>query len=167
MEILALIELYSMYSVPLNVTPDPITDRSCEKIAAFLKERLNEAYPQQSGQPVVEVVRSTVCYPAFNVDLTSFPLLKVYRTNDNFRKGTTQRYVRGVVEYCLSFPEVATFPGRLQWVSHHLNKLLLDSEQRMCVRSDENGRSVDYRVTMNEVGQPVYPFLRMSFSFTD
>lgn len=156
-----------MFSIPLNVKPDPISDRTCEKIAAHLKQRLNEEYPQTEGHPVVEVVRSTICYPAFNVDLTSFPLLKVYRTADSYRKGTTQRFARGIIEYCLSFPEVATFPGRLQWVSHHLNKLLLDSEQRMGVRSEEGGRVVDYRVTMNEVGQPVYPFLRMSFSFTD
>jgi hypothetical protein len=156
-----------MYSIPLNVKPDPDIDRSCEKIAKFLKERLNEEYPQISGNPVVEVVRSTVCYPAFNIDLTAFPLLKVYRTSDTYRKGTTQRYVRGVIEYCLTLPEVATFPGRLSWMSHHLNKLLLDSEQRFGVRSEEGGRTVDYRMTMNELGQPVYTFLRMSFSFTD
>jgi hypothetical protein len=144
---------------------DPFEDQSCLEIAKFLKQGLNDAYPQQV------VVNGIRCYDAFNVPYSEFPLLKVYRLVDAWEGNTTYRTSQGVISYSLVLPDQETLAPIMSWVSRHTNQLLIGHRLTCFGGSPDvipsQGYRAEYRMMMNEITQKVHSFLRFTFNFKD
>ncbi len=141
--------------------PTPFVDTTLEKIAVHVMNQLNLAYPQQ------KVVQSYRTYDAYNVPTSDYPLIKVFRVTDTFKKGTTSRSSRAVISYSLVLPDQEHLAPIMSWVSFQINKALLNSEWRVCVFHEEAGDTAEYRIMLNEVGNPVYSFLRFNIIIKD
>lgn len=142
-------------------------DPVCLKLAKYLQEWLNSEL--KKIDPNLVACRDTVCYDAVNPDLSRFPLLKVYRLSDNFEYGHPKSQTSFVISYCLSFPDQELLPGILRWVSWQLNEALTQwKESKNCspIITQGSFRS-EYRIMVNELSQPVYAFLRFSFTGID
>jgi hypothetical protein len=141
-------------------------DASCQALADYLKDYLNEAI--REIQPNTIAVRYAICYNNLPVDLSSFPLLKVYRTQDKFSINKNKSDV--VAGYCLSFPEEEKIPGILRWCAVNIDKALrewginkpgcnpdIDPQQEI---------SAEYRV-MSLQGEAVFALLQLNFSIEE
>lgn len=82
-------------------------DSSCNAIAQYLKLYLNQEL--SAIEPNSIAVRQAICYNNLPTDLSSFPILKVYRSQDKF--STTDSTSDVVVGYCLSFTEEEKYQG--------------------------------------------------------
>ncbi len=141
--------------------PTPLVDTTLEKIAKQLMDELNAAYPKQ------KVVQSYRTYDAYNVPTSDYPLLKVYRVMDTFGAETTKRTSRAVISYSLVLPDQEHLAPIMSWVSFQINKALLGSTFRFCVFHEKAGNTAEYRIMLNEVGNPVYSFLRFNITIKD
>lgn len=137
-------------------------------LGRYLADGLNASFIKSCPDEIA--VRDFVDYDKVNPDLSRFPLLKCYRQTDNYESGGTQRKTKGIIAYCISFPEQDRLPGLLSWVSYAIN-ILLDSYSVEHENCPENvlleDRSAEYRIMLNEHSIPVYAFLRFNFSFRE
>lgn len=145
----------------------PETDPACYAIANYLMDGLNTALKEKYPKHIA--VRDTVCYDAINPDLSRFPLLKVYRTTDTYSDFVNE--TSAVIAYCMSFPDIDKLPGIMRWVSKQINRLirLWSLALHGCkptIPIDQELKA-EYRIMVNEVSQPVYAFLRISFVFKE
>ncbi len=144
--------------------PNPRRDVVVYDLASYLTKYLNESYPEKI------VVRSFREFDDINVPISDFPLLKVYRTLDNYRRGTTYSVSTAVITYSLSFPDVRELPGILKWVADSINYLLLQYEldTRRCLPlSNKYGYRAEYRLMSSELTRDVYPYLRFNILLLD
>lgn len=144
---------------------NPLEDESCLEIATFLRDELNKAYPDQT------VVKGIRCYDAFNVPYTEFPLLKVYRLVDGWKRNETVRESQAVISYSLVLPDQEHLAPIMAWVSRHINQLLI-GHRIICGGGSpdvmpEQGYRAEYRLMINEVSNKVHSFLRFTFTFKD
>jgi hypothetical protein len=154
--------LYSEYC--LNISPE--IDGVTQEIGVYLASGLNCYF--QKFEPDLYAVKDVISYDAIDVDLSRFPLLKVYRINEVFegRQSTTS----AVIAYCLAFPETDKLPGLLRWVSRVINELLENyrhQHENCSLQIVAEARKHEYRIMVNELAQPVYAFLRVNFSFLE
>ena len=142
-------------------------DLTCDRLAKFLQNWLNEKLDQT--EPGSIACRDTICYDAINPDLSRFPLLKVYRLFDSFEYGRPKSQTQFVITYCLTFPNQDKLPGMLRWVAFEINEALTYwKHNSQCPPIIQQGRlRAEYRIMVNEVSQPVYAFLRFSFTGID
>ena len=144
----------------------PEIDDSMSAIASYLQTNLNDRIAQIS--PDVVAVRSTACYNSLPRDLSSFPLLKVYRTTDTFT--LTGNLTQAVVGYCFSFPDEERIPGILRWVALQVNFLLREwaiahKECSPRIEYNEEFRA-EYRV-MTFNSEPLYSLLQFNFQLME
>lgn len=141
-------------------------DSSCNAIAQYLKLYLNQELSQVEPNSIA--VRQAICYNNLPSDISSFPLLKVYRTQDKF--SLTDNTSAVVAGYCLSFPEEEKIPGILRWVAVMLNKALREwgINNRGCNPDIEPSQefSAEYRV-MSLQGEPIYSLLQFNFEIME
>lgn len=139
-----------------------LEDKILTKIVTFIKEDLNRNNPIEN----TIIVKSTRNYDAFNIPVQDFPLLKIYRQrtqyiNNNKRLSSLQ------LQYGLVLPDQEKLVPYLNWVDNQINKILSQSIWRINVFIDKNNKSCDYRVLLNELGIPIYSFLRFNFNITE
>lgn len=146
----------------------PKQDKVLREIAKHLADGLNYAFINLCPGEIA--VRDVVDYDAVNIDLSRFPLLKVYRQTDSFSESTKGRNTDCVVAYCIAFPDQDKLPGLMQWVSIAINKLL----ERYVINHEHcqsnvinEARKAEYRIMVNEVATPVYAFLRINFKIIE
>ncbi|ARV58057.1 hypothetical protein BZZ01_04890 [Nostocales cyanobacterium HT-58-2] len=144
----------------------PQFDDSMSVLASYLQSGLNERI--QQIYPGVVAVRNTACYNSLPRDLSSFPLLKVYRNVDTFTP--TGNTTQAVIGYCQSFPEEERIPGILRWVAKQINFLLREwaiahKECSPRIEYNEEFRA-EYRVmTLNS--EPIYSLLQFNFQLME
>ena len=150
----------------LSLTALPTIDPSMEAIASYLKSELNKRIAEL--RPGIIAVSHTVNYNSLPVDLSCFPLLKVYRNTDNFTPG--QNTTQATIAYCLSFPNEERVPGILRWVAVNIDALLREYgiNHRGCCPAinPEDSFKAEYRI-MSLNGEPVYTFLLFSFEIIE
>jgi hypothetical protein len=144
----------------------PTIDPSMQRIADYIKDGLNDRIAEiKTG---IIAVSHAICYNSLPADLSSFPLLKVYRNADEFSPG--QNTTQATIAYCLSFPDEERIPGILRWVAVNIDSLLREyalNHRGCCPSIDPEGRfKAEYRV-MSLNGEPVYTFLLFSFEITE
>lgn len=144
-----------------------ILDPTCDRLAKFLKDWLNQHLKEIAPDQIA--CRDTICYDAVNLDLSRFPLVKVYRLADNFGDGHPKCETSFVIAYCLTFPSQDQLPGMMNWASWRIAEALSYWKQNSSCppHIQQGGIRSEYRIMANEVGQPVYAFLRVNFTATD
>lgn len=151
-------------------------DEYCRKLACFLRDYINEKYREtqeaNTNLPEGLIVRNIRNYDAVNVPLSEFPLLKVYRLRDRFKRASeTTDPTDAAITYSVAYPDLDKLPDLLYWVGRQIN-LGLHSYQRrdknLLPPAQENrDYTVEYLLTANEQLQVVFPFLRVQIQFKD
>ncbi len=144
----------------------PTIDPSMQRIADYIKDGLNDRIAQMKTGIVA--VNHAICYNSLPADLSCFPLIKVYRTTDEFSLG--QNTTRAAIAYCLSFPDEDRIPGILRWVAVSIDSLLREyaiAHRGCCPEINyEDKFRAEYRV-MSLNGEPVYTFLLFNFEIKE
>lgn len=144
----------------------PTIDPSMSAIASYIKDGLNERMSIMRQDVIA--VRHAICYNSLPTDLSCFPLLKVYRSTDEFTPTSNTSQV--AIAYCLSFPDEEQIPGILRWVAVSIDSLLREyaiNHRGCCPQINyEDKFRAEYRV-MSLNGEPVYTFLLFNFSITE
>ena len=148
----------------------------CRRLALFLRDYINERYQELRKEkpdlPEGLIVRNTRNYDAVNVPLSEFPLLKVYRLRDRFKRGsTTTDPTDAAITFSVAYPDLDRLPDLLYWIGKQIN-LGLHSYQRstnhlLPPAQDNRDYTVEYLLTANEQLQVVFPFLRVQIQFKD
>jgi len=145
-----------------------------QKLANFLYTFLNDEFKKEievSNNEIPSdtiVVRSVKNYDAFNIPLSEFPLLKVYKNRDVYKKGTFFRTSEGTITYAVSYPQLDLLPNLLDWVSYKINSGLMhyaEIEQELLPNPNNVGYTAEYLLSLNEQTSVVYPFLRFNINF--
>lgn len=98
-------------------------DLTCNGLAAFLKERINLRSTRDYS---MTLVKSTRDYEAFNVSLTEYPVLQVFRRTDFFKAETPKLTTSIVAQYCLALPEQENMAALCHYVAKIINRSLND-----------------------------------------
>lgn len=148
----------------------------CRKLACYLRDFINQKYKaKQIKNPELPeglIIRNIRNYDAVNVPLSEFPLLKVYRLRDKFKRASeTTDPTDAAITYSVAYPDLDKLPDLLYWIGKQVN-LGLHSYQRTennLLPPAQNNRdyTVEYLLTANEQLQVVYPFLRTQIQFKD
>lgn len=143
----------------------------CLKLANYLRDYLNKSYAEQvlvnTELPSSIVVRSIRNYDDPHVPLSEFPLLKVYRNQDQFDRNGLSRNVNATITYSVSYPNLDELPDLLYWASYVINKALVQFNYEHQLLELPSPNISQYMLTVNEVTQAVYPFLRFQIRFLD
>lgn len=165
------VNLGSTQKFSANLEIKPYRDEAVSYLAEYLFEHINkeysyylDAHPQLRQTLGNIAVRHYAIYDTYNAPSTAFPLLKVYRTTDSWKKGTTLRNSNITIMYALLVPDQEKLMPLLNWVSYQLQRLLLTSS---CKVKIDSGLNVQYRTGMNEVGQNIHSFIRADLTITD
>ncbi len=151
-------------------------DEYCRKLACFLRDFINEKYREvQTANPELPeglIVRNIRNYDAVNVPLTEFPLLKVYRLRDQFKRASqTTDFTDAAITYSVAYPDLDRLPDLLYWMGRQINLGLHSyarTEKHLLPPPQENrDYTVEYLLTANEQLQVVFPFLRTQIQFKD
>jgi hypothetical protein len=147
---------------------------STQKLANYLKTFINERFAEEialpnsgipSGTTVIKSVRN---YDDPSVPLSDFPLLKVYKNRDIFRKGTLFRNTQGTITYAVSYPQLQVLPNLLDWLSYQINNGLLNyemAENDLLPPPNDEGYVGEFLISANELTREVHPFLRFQINF--
>jgi hypothetical protein len=150
---------------------DPYEDRMCSKIAKYLADGLNCTFRRYPDLQNSIVVRSIYDYDAIGIDLSSFPVLKVFRREDRFISTTGKSITQATAAYCLSFPDQRKLPGMMRWVARLIDILLLkyNAIHEGCFNNViiQNDRRAQYRILLDNLKQPVYAYLSVNFEFEE
>ena len=151
-------------------------DEYCRKLACFLRDFINEKYKEAQEEntdlPEGLIIRNIRNYDAVNVPLAEFPLLKVYRLRDRFKRASeTTDPTDAAITYSVAYPDLDKLPDLLYWMGRQIN-LGLHSYQRrdkslLPPAQDNRDYTVEYLLTANEQLQVVFPFLRIQIQFKD
>lgn len=146
----------------ISCRQDIIEDKILTKIVEYLKDELNRNNPIEN----TVIVNSTRNYDAFNVPITDFPLLKIYRQRSQYLNNN-KRISNLQLQYGLVLPDQEKLMPYLNWIDNQLNLALSQTTWRIDIIIDRNNKSCDYRTLLNELGIPVYSFLRFNFSIIE
>lgn len=154
-------------SQELDCLDSPKHDEFLLKLGRYIADGINHNYRNYCPNEVA--IRDIIDYDAVNVDISRFPLLKLYRQTDNYEQmdvGTT----KAIIAYCLTYPEQDRLPGLLKYMSKAIN-IMLDIYHYNHEECPSNvileKRTAEYRIQVNEVTKAIYPFLRFNFSFRE
>ena len=138
----------------------PYKDTLTTKVAKYITdalnsylERYNKLYPaEKKWDKAVVGYRD---YDAFDVPLSDFPLIKVYRVADSFRKGSKKSATILRISYCLAYPQLEELSSLMQWAAKVINEVLLDVENELNLEIvPEGGNRADYNTFMGQNGKP-------------
>lgn len=145
----------------------PNSDRFLLRLGTYIADGINQDYNQRYPQEIA--IRDILDYDAVNVDISRFPLLKLYRQSDNYEvmdRGDSS----AIIAYCLTYPQQEKLPGLIKYISKAINTMLdcyhYDHEE--CNSNVLLGeRKAEYRIMVSEVSNAIYPFLRFNFNFRE
>lgn len=154
-------------SLELNYLDSPEHDQFLLKLGIYIAEGINHAYRKHYPNEVA--IREVIDYDAVNIDISRFPLLKLYRQTDNYEAMDVSQ-TKAVIAYCLTYPDQDRLPGLIKYMSKVINTML-DIYHYNHEECPSNvileKRSAEYRIQVNEVTRAIYPFLRFNFSFRE
>ena len=148
----------------------------CRKLACYLRDYINEQYrkAQEANESLPEglIVRNVRNYDAVNIPLSEFPVLKVYRLRDRFKRASeTTDPTDAAITFSVSYPDLDVLPDLLYWMGRQINLALHSYARRekslLPPPQDNRDYVVEYLLTANEQIQAVFPFLRVQIQFKD
>ena len=148
----------------------------CYKLAVFLRDYINTKYNEarevNTELPEGTIIRNIRNYDAVNIPLSDFPLLKVYRLRDTFKRASfTTDPTDAAITFSVAYPDLDRLPDLLYWMGRQLNMALHSYAKRdlhlLPPPQDNRDYVVEYLLTANEQMQVVYPFLRIQIQFKD
>lgn len=143
---------------------NPERDNVCYFLAKYLADGLNyDLYRRTCNQAVNNILD----YDGMTVDVSSFPLLKVYRVSDEYRGDRDFNHTNLVCTYSLIAPEQKKLPGILRWFSVSVNHLLdyyYFTHEGCCFNVVLSDRTAEYKIMYNEINNFAYPFFRIPFT---
>lgn len=144
-----------------NIFSDPVI----LKILQYLKKRLNEFGQETHGIDLVKGIRD---YDSFNVPLTEFPLLKVYRVSDNFVPNCAKVVSFIKVDYCLSYPQNENLSSVCNSITKYIHRAInrLDVEINLNVDKSYT-RQGGYQIVSGANSQSVYAVISYTFTITE
>jgi hypothetical protein len=114
-------------------------------------------------------VRNTRSYDAIDQDASCYPVLKVFRQKESIDlSGVTN--VDLVISYAMLMPNISELPGIMHWVRAHIAAMLtalnqIDSGCPFVLFPKQTEMiNAEYKIMGNDLGQPVYTYLRMTIS---
>jgi hypothetical protein len=142
-----------------------LQDKTLICIGEFIKDRLND-YGQEYANG--NIVQSLYTYQAFNVPLTSFPVLLVYRTQDIFLPNADRVESFINIDYCLSYPDNEKLAGITNTITKYLHRIvnLMESAINLPVEKNKS-RAGGYRIVRGGLSQSVYTVTSYSFSIIE
>lgn len=155
------------HSKELDCLDSPKHDYFLLNLGRYIADGINFSYRQKFPDEIA--IREIIDYDAVNLDISRFPLLKLYRQNDNYQKMDVSKS-KAIIAYCLTYPEQDRLPGLIKYMSKAINTMLdiYHYSHESCpsnVILEE--RTAEYRIQVNEVTKAFYPFLRFNFSFDE
>ena len=144
-----------------NIFSDPVI----LKILYFLRDRLNDLGQEYHKINLVKGVRD---YDSFNVPLTEFPLLKVYRVSDSFVPNCNKVISFVKVDYCLSYPQNENLSSVCNNITKYIHRVInrLDTEINLTVDKGAS-RQGGYQILSNSNSQSVYAVISYTFTITE
>ena len=152
----------------------------CQRLADHIRDSVNTQYfriveQRQALDPLTSfskkiVIQTTRNFDDPSVPLSAFPLLKVFRNQDTFDGVTPYRMTSATISYSVAYPDLQELPDLLYWASWAINTALVewsyDHNDTFDLKNN-NRRNFQYLLTVNEVTQAIYPFIRASIMFKD
>lgn len=141
------------------------TDDNCQGLAEYLASGLNYAIDLQIPGEVC--VRSTRSYDAVDMDLSCYPVLKVFRQKETVNLSQVAQ-TDLVISYAMVMPERDKLPGIMHWVARHITAMLtaINHNDASCpftlFPKGSESIIIEYKIMVNDLNQPVYTYLRMT-----
>jgi len=146
----------------------------CQKLGNFLKDFLNKEYVKERELnpllPEATIVKTVKNYDSIVNNLGEFPLLKLYRTQDSFKKGTNFRISTITLTYSLTYPQQESIADSMYWISYKINEGLLHWDREVkgeFYQTNPNPPIISYLINASELLNKAYPVLRCSFQVRD
>jgi hypothetical protein len=151
----------------------------CYRLGLYLKDFLNKEYVKERTKNTElsegTIVKTVKNYDSIVNNLAEFPLLKLYRTQDQFKKGTNFRISTITLTYSLSHPDLsndqqAVLPDLIYWVGYKINEGLRHWDLEVkgdFYKMNDDTFSMSYMLNASEILNTVYPFIRCSFRVRD
>lgn len=153
-------------SLDLINLASPKQDNFLLNLGKYIADGINSDYIKRFPQEIA--IREIIDYDAINIDISRFPLLKLYRQTDEYLLEDGTRQTKAIIAYCLTYPEQNRLPGLMKYMSKAIN-IMLDNYYYNHEQCSTNvmlaNRSAEYRIMVSEVTNSIYPFLRFNFSF--
>lgn len=154
-------------SCELGNLDSPKSDKFLLKLGRYIADGINHDYLRHCPEEIA--IRDIIDYDAVNIDVSRFPLLKLYRQSDTYEQMDVGE-TKAIIAYCLTYPQQDRLPGLIKYMSKAINIMLDDyhynhDDCSSNVMSED--RTAEYRIMVSEVTKDIYPFLRFNFTFRE
>ena len=139
-------------------------DDIVRKILLILKDRLNY-YGQKDFR--INLVNGIRDFDTYNVPLTEFPLLKVYRTSDIFKPDTAKKISTIKIEYCLSYPNQENLSSVCNNINKYIHHVINSLESQINLSIIKNDRQSVYKIVGGANSQSVFGVVEYVFSIIE
>jgi len=144
-----------------NIFSDPVIS----KILHYLKDNLNDLGQELHGTDLVRGIRD---YDSFNVALTEFPLLKVYRVNDDFVPNCNKVVSFIKVDYCLSYPQNENLSSVCNNITKYIHRCVNRLDRIINLNVEKTyTRQGGYQILSPANTQAVYAVVSYTFTITE
>jgi hypothetical protein len=139
-------------------------DDVIRKTLLILKERLNYYGQKDFGFDIVNGIRD---YDTFNVPLTEFPLLKVFRISDTFKPDNAKKNSTIKIEYCLSYPTQENLSSICNNINKYIHHIINSLESHLNLSIMKTDRQSLYKIVSSGNTQTVYCVVEYVFSIIE
>lgn len=139
-------------------------DDLVRKILLILKDRLNY-YGQKDFR--INLVNGIRDFDTYNVPLTEFPLLKVFRTSDIFKPDTAKKISTIKIEYCLSYPNQENLSSVCNNINRYIHHIINSLESQINLSIIKNDRQSAYKIVGGANSQSVFGVVEYVFSIIE
>lgn len=147
--------------------PEPkifFEDDVVRKILLILKERLNY-YGQKDFK--INLVNGIRDFDTYNVPLTEFPLLKVYRVTDIFKPDIAKKISIIKIEYCLSYPNQENLSSVCNNINKYIHHVINSLETQINLSIIKSERQSAYKIVGGSNSQSVFGVVEYVFSIIE
>ena len=139
-------------------------DDIVRKILLILKERLNYYGQKDFSINLVNGIRD---FDTYNVPLTEFPLLKVFRISDSFKPDTAKKISTIKIEYCLSYPNQENLSSVCNNINRYIHHIINSLESQINLSIIKNDRQSVYKIVGGANSQSVFGVVEYVFSIIE
>lgn len=139
-------------------------DDIVRKILLILKDRLNY-YGQKDFK--INLVNGIRDFDTYNVPLTEFPLLKVFRISDSFKPDTAKKISTIKIEYCLSYPNQENLSSVCNNINKYIHHIINSLESQINLSIIKNDRLSAYKIVGGANSQSVFGVVEYVFSIIE
>lgn len=139
-------------------------DDVVRKILLILKERLNY-YGQRDFK--INLVNGIRDFDTYNIALTEFPVLKVFRVSDTFKAETAKKISTIKIEYCLSYPNQENLSSVCNNINKYIHAVINSLETQINLSIMRGDRQSIYKIVGGANSQSVLGVVEYVFSIIE